>query len=113
MTAAGHPLATAILVLYLLLVSLTWLHWLTVRMTPQALRPSYWILMGATAIIVLAGARILGLPAALPAVRQSRPPGIHGTAQPVHDLGGPGRVGSGSRRARRRAPGRERLRVLR
>jgi tellurite resistance protein TehA-like permease len=57
------------LVLYLLLVSLILLHWLTVPMTPQTLTPPYWILMGATAIIVLAGARILGLPAALPAVK--------------------------------------------
>jgi tellurite resistance protein TehA-like permease len=57
------------LVLYLLLVSLIFLHWLTVPMTPQTLTPPYWILMGATAIIVLAGARILGLPAALPAVK--------------------------------------------
>ncbi len=57
------------LVLYLLLVSLILLHWLTVPMTPQTLGPPYWILMGATAIIVLAGARILGLPAALAVVR--------------------------------------------
>jgi tellurite resistance protein TehA-like permease len=57
------------LVLYLLIVSLILLHWLTVPMTPQTLTPPYWILMGATAIIVLAGSRILGLPAALPAVR--------------------------------------------
>jgi tellurite resistance protein TehA-like permease len=57
------------LVLYLLLVSLILLHWLTVPMTPQTLTPPYWILMGATAIIVLAGARILGLPAALPAAK--------------------------------------------
>jgi hypothetical protein len=48
------------LVLYLLLVSLILLHWLTVP---------YWILMGAAAITVLAGARILGLPAALAVVR--------------------------------------------
>jgi tellurite resistance protein TehA-like permease len=59
------------LLLYLLLVSLILLHWLTVPMTPQALGPPYWILMGATAIIVLAGARILGLPAALPVVKAS------------------------------------------
>jgi tellurite resistance protein TehA-like permease len=39
-----------------------------VPMTPQALGPPYWILMGATAITVLAGAKILGLPATLPAV---------------------------------------------
>jgi len=57
------------LVLYLLLVSLILLRWLTVPLTPQTLSPPYWILMGATAIIVLAGARILDLPAALPAVK--------------------------------------------
>ena len=67
------PFATALwcvgLVLYLLLVSLILLRWLTVAMTPQALGPPYWILMGATAITVLAGAKILGLPGTLPAVR--------------------------------------------
>jgi tellurite resistance protein TehA-like permease len=57
------------LVLYLLLVSLIFLHWLTVPMTPQTLTPPYWILMGATAIIVLAGAHIRALPAALPAAK--------------------------------------------
>jgi tellurite resistance protein TehA-like permease len=57
------------LVLYLLLSSLILLHWLTEPMTPQTLGPPYWILMGATAIIVLAGARIVRLPAALAAVR--------------------------------------------
>jgi tellurite resistance protein TehA-like permease len=57
------------LVLYLLLVSLIMLRWLTVAMTPETLGPPYWILMGATAISVLAGAKILGLSAALPAVR--------------------------------------------
>jgi tellurite resistance protein TehA-like permease len=57
------------LVLYLLLVSLILLRWLTVAMTPQTLGPPYWILMGATAITVLAGAKILGLPGTLPAVR--------------------------------------------
>ena len=57
------------LVLYLLLVSLILLHWLTVPMTPQTLGPLYWILMGATAIIVPAGAGILGLPAALAAIK--------------------------------------------
>ncbi len=57
------------LVLYLLLVSLILLRWLTVPMTPETLGPPYWILMGATAITVLAGARILGLPAALPVTR--------------------------------------------
>ena len=57
------------LVLYLLLVSLILLRWLTVAMTPATLGPPYWILMGATAITVLAGARILDLPAALPVTR--------------------------------------------
>src|SRR5262249_43617774 len=36
------------LVLYLLLVALIWQRWLTVAMTPAALSPPYWILMGAT-----------------------------------------------------------------
>jgi tellurite resistance protein TehA-like permease len=67
------PFATGLwsvgLVLYLLLVSLILLRWLTVAMTPQTLGPPYWILMGATAITVLAGAKILGLPGRLPAVR--------------------------------------------
>jgi len=54
------------LVLYLLLVSLILLRWLTVVTTPATLGPPYWILMGATAITVLAGAHILDLPAALP-----------------------------------------------
>ena len=57
------------LLLYLLLVSLILLRWLTVPMTPETLGPPYWILMGATAISVLAGAKILSLPAALPVVR--------------------------------------------
>ena len=57
------------LVLYLLLVSLILLRWLTVAMSPATLGPPYWILMGATAITVLAGARILNLPAALPVTR--------------------------------------------
>ena len=55
--------------LYLLLVSLILLRWLTVAMTPATLGPPYWILMGATAITVLAGARILNFPAALPVTR--------------------------------------------
>jgi tellurite resistance protein TehA-like permease len=59
------------LMLYLLLVSLILLRWLSVPMTPQALGPAYWILMGAALISVLAGARILSLPAGLAAVRAS------------------------------------------
>jgi tellurite resistance protein TehA-like permease len=56
------------LVLYLLLVSAIWQRWLTVVMTPATLSPPYWILMGATGIIVLAGSGILTLPGSLPAV---------------------------------------------
>jgi tellurite resistance protein TehA-like permease len=54
------------LVLYLLLIALIMVRWLTVAMTPDALGPPYWILMGATAITVLAGAHILSLPITLP-----------------------------------------------
>jgi tellurite resistance protein TehA-like permease len=57
------------LVLYLLLVTMIMLRWLTVPMTPATLGPPYWILMGATAITVLAGARILKLSSALPVVQ--------------------------------------------
>jgi tellurite resistance protein TehA-like permease len=57
------------IVLYLLLVTLIVLRWLTMPMTPATLGPPYWILMGATAISVLAGGRILTLPATLPVVR--------------------------------------------
>jgi tellurite resistance protein TehA-like permease len=56
------------LVLYLLLVSLILQRWLTVAMTPATLSPDYWILMGATGIIVLAGSGILTLPGTPPAV---------------------------------------------
>ena len=55
--------------LYLVLVTMIMLRWLTVPMTPATLGPPYWILMGATAITVLAGARILKLPASLPIVK--------------------------------------------
>jgi tellurite resistance protein TehA-like permease len=54
--------------LYLLLVSVILLRWLTVAMTPATLSPPYWILVGATGITVLAGADILNLPATFPAV---------------------------------------------
>jgi tellurite resistance protein TehA-like permease len=66
------------LVLYLLLVTLIVLRWLMVPVTAESLGPPYWILMGATAITVLAGAQILalkglrgvpGLTAALPLIR--------------------------------------------
>jgi tellurite resistance protein TehA-like permease len=57
------------LVLYLMITTLILLRWLTVPMTPATLGPPYWILMGATAISVLAGARNLALPASIPVVR--------------------------------------------
>jgi tellurite resistance protein TehA-like permease len=65
------------LVLYLLLVSIILLRWLTVPMTAAALGPPYWILMGATAITVLAGAGLLALPASL-AVRAATEPFVAG-----------------------------------
>ncbi len=42
---------------------------LTVRSIPETFTATYWILLGATAISVLAGDRILQLPATLPIVR--------------------------------------------
>ena len=57
------------LLLYLMVATLILLRWLTVPMTPATLGPPYWILMGATAISVLAGARVIGLPADIPVVR--------------------------------------------
>ena len=67
------PVATGLwsvgLLLYLLVVALILMHWLADPMTPATLGPPYWILMGATAISVLAGAQLLGLPAGIPVVR--------------------------------------------
>jgi tellurite resistance protein TehA-like permease len=66
------PTATALwcvgLLLYLTVVALILLRWLTVPMTPETLGPPYWILMGATAISVLAGARVLALPKTIPVI---------------------------------------------
>ncbi|MFA6262492.1 MAG: tellurite resistance protein permease, partial [Bacteroidia bacterium] len=42
------------------------LRLLTTHNDPRTLNPSYWIYMGATAITVLAGSRILSLPRNLP-----------------------------------------------
>ena len=53
-------------VLYLMLATLVTLRLLTTRNDAAGLGPSYWIYMGATAITVLAGSRILVLPADLP-----------------------------------------------
>jgi tellurite resistance protein TehA-like permease len=70
------PVATGLwgtgLVLYLVLVALILLRWLTVPITPETLGPPYWILMGATAISVLAGANLLVLPPVLPILRATR-----------------------------------------
>jgi len=52
--------------LYLILATLVTLRLLTVRSEPLTLGASYWIYMGATAITVLAGSRILVLPPDLP-----------------------------------------------
>ncbi|MGH3422788.1 MAG: tellurite resistance/C4-dicarboxylate transporter family protein, partial [Streptosporangiaceae bacterium] len=60
--------STGVLI-YLMVATLILLRWLTVPMTPATLGPPYWILMGATAISVLAGARYLALPADIPVVQ--------------------------------------------
>jgi tellurite resistance protein TehA-like permease len=66
------PVATALwsvgLVLYLIVVTLILLRWLTIPIAPATLGPPYWILMGATAISVFAGARVIALPRTLPVV---------------------------------------------
>jgi tellurite resistance protein TehA-like permease len=66
--ASAAALWSVGLMLYLLLMVLIWQRWLSVSMTPATLSPPYWILMGATAITVLAGSDITTLPADLPAV---------------------------------------------
>src|SRR5262249_24849270 len=50
------------------LVPRLWARWGDVGVPPPPLRPPYWILMGATGIIVLAGSDILTLPGTPPAV---------------------------------------------
>ena len=57
------------LLLYLTVVALILLRWLSVPMTPATLTPPYWILMGATAITTLAGAKDFSLPAGIAVVR--------------------------------------------
>ena len=52
--------------LYVMLATLVTLRLLTTRRDPHRLGPSYWIYMGATAITVLAGSRILALSPDLP-----------------------------------------------
>jgi tellurite resistance protein TehA-like permease len=59
--------------LYIMLATLVTLRLLTVPSAPNSFRPSYWIYMGATAITVLAGSRILLLPHELPIVLATSP----------------------------------------
>ncbi|MGI8492232.1 MAG: tellurite resistance/C4-dicarboxylate transporter family protein [Acidimicrobiales bacterium] len=70
------PLAVGLwgigVVLYLMLLGLVTLSLLATEVTPHAFVPTYWIYMGATAITVLAGARILALPAGLPVLLPTR-----------------------------------------
>ncbi len=67
------PIAIALwgvgVMLYLILASLVTLRLLTTSSNPHTFSPAYWIYMGATAITVLVGARILTLPAQLPIMR--------------------------------------------
>ncbi|WP_406373973.1 tellurite resistance/C4-dicarboxylate transporter family protein [Streptomyces sp. NBC_01550] len=70
LTASLAPLAVAFwgvaVVLYLMLVGLVTVRLLDSPVAPHALSPTYWVYMGATAISVLAGAKILDLPPTLP-----------------------------------------------
>ncbi len=76
LTASMAPLAVGLwgigVVLYLMLLGLVTLSLLAAEATPHALSPTYWIYMGATAITVLAGARILALPARLAVLLPTR-----------------------------------------
>jgi tellurite resistance protein TehA-like permease len=49
-------------VLYLIIATLVLVGLLNFPVQPVALTPGYWVFMGATAISVLAGAKVLGLP---------------------------------------------------
>lgn len=59
--------------LYLLVATLVTLRLLTRPNRPESLSPTYWIYMGATAITVLAGSRILAMPAHFPVSRVTDP----------------------------------------
>ncbi len=59
--------------LYLMLATMVTLRLLTVPTAPMNLKPSYWIYMGATAITVFAGSRILVMPEQLPIVAVVEP----------------------------------------
>jgi tellurite resistance protein TehA-like permease len=60
-------------VLYVVLLTLLLVRLLTVPVRPRQMTTPYWIIMGATAISVLAGSRILELDRGLPAVRLAVP----------------------------------------
>jgi tellurite resistance protein TehA-like permease len=79
--ADGHTRVAALLavlmwsvgvVLYLVVATLVMTRLLLLQVRPQDLTPPYWVTMGATAITVLAAARILAMPPA-PAVDAVRP----------------------------------------
>lgn len=79
--ADGYARATALLavlmwsvgvVLYLVVATLVLTRLLLLQVRPQDLTPPYWVTMGATAITVLAAARILSM-APAPAVNAARP----------------------------------------
>lgn len=60
-------------VLYLMLAGLVMSRLLDAPVTPHALSPTYWVYMGATAITVLAAAKIVSLPAGPPVLAATRP----------------------------------------
>ena len=59
-------------VLYLIISTLVLTRLLLMDVRPRDLTPSYWVMMGATAITVVAAARILGMPPAA-AIGDTRP----------------------------------------
>ncbi|WP_189111887.1 tellurite resistance/C4-dicarboxylate transporter family protein [Streptomyces camponoticapitis] len=75
-TSSLAPLAVAFwgmaVVFYLMLVGLVTVRLLDEPIAPHALSPTYWVYMGATAISVLAGAKILDLPPTLPIMIAAR-----------------------------------------
>lgn len=77
-TEALAALATALwgigVMLYLMLATLVTLKLLTASHGgDRTMNPSYWIYMGATAITVLAGSQLVGMPLGLPIVEAVRP----------------------------------------
>lgn len=77
--AAGDALATVAatfwcigVLLYLIIAALVVARLLVIGLTPRVSLPTYWISMGATAISVLAAAKILALPDQLPVLATTR-----------------------------------------